>query len=155
MCQFPGIGKFDIIVDLMEATLVYDYWNAYNIMPLTSNLYWGQRPECENPCFWSKIRSMSKWPISSLRLKNTFAIWYLNENELIRVFRGHVGHKQPRNYKFKYGWAWAKPTLFHLNTSVDFFSCLISWSCTYSESWQNFCSIAVLHVSVTSVLKCI
>ena len=96
---------------------------------------------------------MAKWPLSRVIWKNAIAIWYLNENELIKVIGGHIDLKQPRNYKFKYGWAWAKPTLFHLNTSVDFFSCLISWSCTYSESWQNFRFIAVLQVSVTSVLK--
>ena len=137
----------------MEVTLDIDYHYAHNIISLTSEVFWGWRLYWKTPCFWSKIRSMAKWPLSRVIWKNAIAIWYLNENELIKVIGGHIDLKQPRNYKFKYRWAWAKPTLFHLNTSVDFFSCLISWSCTYSESWQNFCSIAVLYVSVTSVLK--
>ena len=41
MCQFPGIGKFEVDVFHMEVTLVNDYQSAYNIISLTSNLDWG------------------------------------------------------------------------------------------------------------------
>ena len=41
MCQYPGIGKFEVDAFHMEVTLVNDYQNAYNIISLTSNLDWG------------------------------------------------------------------------------------------------------------------
>ena len=106
-------------------------------MPLTSNLYWGQRPECENPCFRSKIRSMTKWPISSLRFKNAIAIWYLNENELIWDFRGHTGLKQTQNLKLDFKSAWAKSTNSCLKMSVDYICVQIFKKWTHSEFLQN------------------
>ena len=72
-------------------------------------------------CFCSKIWSNAKWPLSNRKSSNAFEIWYLSENELIWDFWGHIGLKQPRNHKFKFGWARAKSTRPHINQPVDFF----------------------------------
>ena len=45
----------------------------------------------------------------------------------------------------------SKYTELHLNQSVDFISQRSFFTCTNSESWQNFCSIAVLHVFLASL----
>ena len=105
-CELPCMGKSEAKVHYIEVTLVHDHQFAHNTISLTSNLYWGQRLISINPCLCSKIWSMTKWPLCSLKCQNAIAIWYLNENELICDFRGHIGLKQPRNYKFKFGWAW-------------------------------------------------
>ena len=38
------IGKSEVNVLYIEVTLVYDYQNAYNMIMLSSNLYWEMRP---------------------------------------------------------------------------------------------------------------
>ena len=149
----PDIGEFETIVLNMEVSMVKDSHYAHNIISITSNLYWGYRPKYENPCFSSKIRSMTKWPLCSLKCQHAITIWYLNENELIYDFRGRNGLKQPRICKFEFGWAWAKSTRLHINTSVDFIRCSIFQNCTSSESSQNSHSISLLPVSVTLLLK--
>ena len=47
---------------------------------------------------------------------------YLNENELMIYFWGHIGLKQPRNNKFKIDWAQAFSTYPHLKQPVHFIS---------------------------------
>ena len=44
-----------------------------------------------------------------------------------------------------------KSTELHLNQSLDFISQRSFFTCTNSESWQNFRSIAVLHVFLASL----
>ena len=44
-----------------------------------------------------------------------------------------------------------KSTALHLNQNVDFISRRSLLTCTNSESWQNFRSIAVLHVFIVSL----
>ena len=45
----------------------------------------------------------------------------------------------------------SKSAEFHLNTCVDFISDPTFWTCTYSESWQNFRSYDILHNHVGSL----
>ena len=45
----------------------------------------------------------------------------------------------------------SKSTELHLNQSVDFVSQRSFFTCTNSESWQNFRSIDVLHVFIVSL----
>ena len=99
----------------MEVTMVNYNHYAHDTISLTSKDIWGQRLN-------RKIKSLAKWPLTSLKWQNQIAIWYFNENEVIWNYGGHIGLKQPRNYKFNFGWAWAKSTLPHLNKSVDFTS---------------------------------
>ena len=82
----------------------------------------------------SKIRSMVKWPLRGLRSINTIEIWYLNENELISDFWGHIVLKQPRNHKFEIGYAQAKSAKLQLNQYADFFSSRSFVTCTNSKS---------------------
>ena len=44
--------------------------------------------------------------------KIVIIIWYLNENEKLREVWGHNNLKWPQNYKFIFGWAWAKSRFF-------------------------------------------
>ena len=91
---------------------------------------------------------MVKWPLRGLRRKIAIEIWYLNENELIWDFWGHIGLKQPRNHKFEIGYAQAKSAKLQLNQYADFICSHSFFTCTNSESQQNSHSIPVLHESV-------
>ena len=65
-------------------------------------------------------------------------------------------HKMDNDLKFTITWELAhlsKSTESHLDQSTDFISGLTFWSCTYSESPQNFRSYDILHVYVVSILK--
>ena len=142
---------FEVIVLVMEVIIVNDNQNAHNIIFLTSKATWGQRLLCKIHGCRSKIRPMTKWPLSSLKCQNVIAIWYFNENELTRDFRGHIDLKQPRNYKLKSAWARAISTEFHLNRLVDFISGLTFWNRTYFESPENFRSYDISHDYVASL----
>ena len=68
MSQFRYIDKVEGIVHYMEVTLVYDHHFAHNTISLTSNLYWGQRPNwnplagsCKNQIY---VVKSSLWPRS-------------------------------------------------------------------------------------------
>ena len=52
--------------------------------------------------FFSKIRSMTKWPICSLKCQNAISIWYFDKNEPTCDFGGHIVLKQPRNLKLDF-----------------------------------------------------
>ena len=131
---YPGIGESEIIVLHMEVALVNDYQFAHNVIWLASKLYWGLRSEARYHCFWSKIRSIAKWPLSNIKSSNAFEIWYLSENELIWDFWGHIGLKRPRNHKIKLGWARAKSAQSHLDRSIGFCDGWNFLTQTYSES---------------------
>ena len=77
---------------------------------------------------------MLKLPLRVLRGQNAIEIWYLNENEIIWDFWGHVGLKQPRNHKFEIGYAQVKLVKPHLNQCVDFINSHSFVICTNSES---------------------
>ena len=135
----------------MEVTLANGHYYAHNFKFLTSKVSWGQRLICKFFCLYSKIRYLIWQPLKCLKWKNAIAIWYLYANELFWDFRGHIDHKQPRNYKLKSAWAWAISTEFHLNKRVDFIRGSTFWTRTYSESWQNFRSFDILHYHVASL----
>ena len=120
--------------------LLHPQYNLYN---LKGELRTKDREQ--NSCLWSKIQPMTKQPLNNLKCTNAIVISYLSENELIWVIWGHSGLKQPRNCKFKFGWARAVSTGLHLKRSVDFFSGLIIWNRTYSKSPQNLRSYDILH----------
>ena len=63
-----------------------------------------------------------------------------------------MGHKQPRNSKFKLGWAQAKSTQSHLNSFVDFFGGMSDKNRTYSERSQNFEEMGLLITSFYAIL---
>ena len=151
MCQFLHIGKFEIIVHYMEVTLDNDHQFAPSLISLTSNLYWGQRLTYGHPRFWSKMRSIAKWPLSRLRIKNTIVIWYLNDNELTLEIWGQNGLKQPQIYKFEFGWAQAKSDLFQFIRSIDFIGGPSFKKRTNYESLQNLRSYDILQVHLASI----
>ena len=94
---------------------------------------------------------MTSWPGSNIWLKNAFAMWYLNENELIWEIWGHIDLKQPQNLKIDFKSAQVKSAASCLKTSVNFISGLSFWNRTYYESSQNFPTIAVLHIFLASL----
>ena len=66
MSQFRDIDKVEGIVHYMEVTLANDHQFAHNTISLTSNLYWGQRPNwdpqagsCKNQVY---VVKSSLWP---------------------------------------------------------------------------------------------
>ena len=62
-------------------------------------------------------------------------------------------HIKENSLKFTNSWELmnlSKSAEFHLNTCADFISDPTFWTRTYSESWQNFRYIAVLHINVVS-----
>ena len=63
-----------------------------------------------------------------------------------------MGLKQPRNSKFKLGWAQAKSTKSHLNSFVDFFGSLSDKNRTYSERSQNFEEMGLLITTFYAIL---
>ena len=63
-----------------------------------------------------------------------------------------MGHKQPRNSKFKLGWAQAKSTQSHSNSFVDFIGGLNNKNRTYSERSQNFEEMGILITSFYAIL---
>ena len=107
----------------------------------------------QNSRLWSKIQPMTKWPLHNLKCTNAIEIWYLSVNKLIWDIRGHSGLKQPRNCKFKFGWAQAISTDLRLKKAVDFISGLTFINRTYSESPQNSSSYDILHVHVAPLTK--
>ena len=142
--QFPGIGEFYAIFLNMEVTLANGHYYAHNFKFLASKVSWGQRLICKFFCLYSKIRYLIWQPLKCLKWKNAIAIWYLYANELFWDFRGHIDLKQPRNYKFRLGWAQAKSTQSHLGRSIDFCGSRNFLTQTYSESSQNSRLINVL-----------
>ena len=134
----------------MEVTLVNDYQFAHNVISLASKLYWGQRSKPKYHCFRSEIWPIANWPLSNLICSNAVVIWCLSENELIWVSWGHIGLKQPRNYKLKLVWARAKSTQSLLDRPIDFWGRGNFLTQTYSESSQNSRLIDVLHDHVAS-----
>ena len=95
---------------------------------------------------------MTNWPLCSLKCQNAITIQHFNENKLICNFRGHIGLKQPRNFKLDFMCAQADSTTRQKKenkVSQDNFS---QFSKLSSESQENFCSIIVLHVCETSVM---
>ena len=120
MSQFLGTGEFEVIVLYMEVSMVNDYHYAHKIIFPTSKATWGKRLQCIIHAYWSKIKPMTKWPLSSLDFQNVTLIWYFNKIKLIWDIRGHIGLKQPRICKFNFGWAWANFTLSRSNKAVDF-----------------------------------
>ena len=146
--EFLNTGDFEAIILIIEVTLLSDYHYAPNIISLTSKVTWGQRLQCKIHVYWSKIRPMTKWHLSSLKCQNVISIWNFNDNKQIWDFRDHIDHKQPRNLKFKFGWARPISTESCLDESVDFNSHHSILIFKIPESWQNFRSIAVLHVYV-------
>ena len=145
------MGESEIIGLLMEVALVNDYQFAHNAILLASKLYWGQRSKPKYHCFRSEIWPIANWPLSNLICSNAVVIWCLSENELIWVSWGHIGLKEPRNYKLKLGWAQAKSTQSHLDRSIDFCGSRNFLTQTYSESSQNSHLIDVLHYPIVSI----
>ena len=73
--------------------------------------------------------------------------------ELIVIDQGNL-HLVENDLNFTNTWELThllKSTESHLDQSVDFISGLNFWSRTYSESPQNFPSIAVLHIFLASL----
>ena len=63
-------------------------------------------------------------------------------------------HLMDNDLKFTIIWELTnlpKSTKLHLIQFVDFISQRSFFTCTNSESWQNSCSIAVLHVFIASL----
>ena len=51
--------------------------------------------------FWSEIKSVRKWPQSSLKRQNAIFVWYLNENGQTWDIWGYISLKSPQNcFKF-------------------------------------------------------
>ena len=63
-----------------------------------------------------------------------------------------MGHKQPRNSKFKLGWAQANSSQSHSNSFVDFIGGLNNKNRTYSERSQNFEEMGILITSFYAIL---
>ena len=68
--------------------------------------------------------------------KNTIEMQYLNENNLISDFWGHIGLKQPQNWKLYFKSAQAFSAQSRLNRYIAFCGGLIYKIWTYSESYQ-------------------
>ena len=50
-------------------------------------------PKVWNPWFWSEIRSMRKWPLSSLKRQDAILVWYLYVNGRTWDIWGHISLK--------------------------------------------------------------
>ena len=59
-----------------------------HVWPLHRPLQMLKLTKYKNPCFWSKIISMAKWPLSS-----RYNIQYLNDFNIIWHFWGHTASK--------------------------------------------------------------
>ena len=119
-----------------------ELWKPYNDNVFTKKLIFatyigmstGSAIQIDRLLKKSKIMSMVKWPLRGLRRKSAVEIWYLNENEVIWDILGHIGPKQPRNYKFEIGYAQAKSAKPHWKQYVDFINSCSFFTCTNSES---------------------
>ena len=151
MSRFPGTGEFEAIVLHMEFTMDNDYHYARNTIYLTSKLTWGQRLNLKIHALLAKSSLCQNSLLTASSVKNQFQY---NISIRMKSYETLEDTLTSNSLEFTSLYLDGREqigTRSHINRAVDFISSLTFWSCTYSESLQNFRSYDILHDHVVSL----